>query len=269
MGIIDWLEHWHMTEPKVYGFFHILFILIDIIATVLLIIFFRNSREKIMKRIVFIAWIILVFFEIGKQFLMSYSNETLNYNWGAFPFQFCETPLYAFPILLLNKNEKVRNALISFISTYVFFAGLAIMVNPSTVLTGNIFLCIRQMVEHGIQISIGLYLFAWNRKNANLKSFAWGALIFVISVIMAILLNVIIGNIVKQEINMFYLNKNYSSVIIILKDIQPHVPWIIFVLLYIVGFSGLALATYYLEVGIYSLYKRIKQNSEDKVKYQN
>ena len=258
-----------MNEPKVYGLFHISFILIDIIAATLLIILFRNSHEKIMKRIVFISWIALVIFEIGKQFLMSYHDEVLNYNWGAFPFQFCETPLYAFPILLFNKNEKVRNALISFISTYVFFAGLAIMVNPSTVMTGNIFLCIRQMFEHGVQIVVGLYLFAWNRKNTNLKSFAWGTLIFVIFVITAILLNVFIGNNVQQEFNMFYLNKNYDSVIIIVKDIKPHVPWIIYVLSYIVGFSALALATHYSEVGIYTLCKHIKENSKNRVKYQN
>ncbi len=269
MNIIDWFEHWHMNEPKVYGFFHVFFILIDILAVVLLIIFFRNSKEKTMKRIVFISWIILVIFEIGKQILMSYDGESLRYNWGAFPFQFCETPLYAFPILLLNKNEKVRNALIAFLSTYVFFAGLAIMINPSTVMTGNIFLCLRQMIEHGVQVVIGLYLFVWNRKNANLVSFAWGSLIFVIFVIVAILLNVIIGNNVQDEFNMFYLNKNYNSVILIVKDIQPHVPWVIFVLSYFVGFSGLALATYYSEVGIYSLYKRAKQNSENNVKYQN
>lgn len=259
MKIIDFFEHWHMVEPKAYGLFHICWILIDIIATVLLIIFFRNSREKVMKRIVFISWIILIFFEIGKQFLMSYHDQTLKYNWGAFPFQFCEMPLYVFPILVFNKNEKVRNALISFISTYVFFAGLAIMVNPSTVMTGNIFLCVRQMIEHGVQIAIGLYLFAWNRKNINLKTFAWGSLIFVISVIIAILLNVIIESIVKQEINMFYLNKNYESVIIIVKDIQPHVPWIIFVLCYVIGFGALALACHFSEIGIYLLCKKLKE----------
>ena len=269
MKIIDFFEHWHMVEPKVYGLFHIFWILIDIIATALLIIFFRNSREKIMKRIVFISWIIIVFFEIGKQLLMSYHDETLNYYWGAFPFQFCEMPLYVFPILIFNKNEKVRNALISFISTYVFFAGLAIMVNPSTVLTGNIFLCVRQMIEHGVQIVIGLYLFAWNRKNTNLKTFAWGGLIFVISVTTAILLNVIIGNNVVDEFNMFYLNENYESIILIVKDIKPHVPWIIFILSYIVGFSALAIGTYFFEVGIYYLYKKSKENSKNKVKYQN
>lgn len=269
MRIIDFFEHWHMVEPKVYGFFHILFILIDIIAATLLIIFFRNSQEKIMKRIVFISWVILIFFEIGKQLLMSYNGETLNYYWGAFPFQFCEAPLYAFPILIFNKNEKVRNALIAFLSTYVFFAGLAIMVNPSTVMTGNIFLCFRQMIQHGIQIVIGLYLFAWNRKNVNLKSFAWGSLIFIIFVTVAILLNVIIGNNTEDEVNMFYLNKNYNSVILIVKDIQPHVPWIIFVLSYVVGFSAIALATYFVETGIYLLIKRGKENNQNKVKYQN
>ena len=269
MRIIDFFEHWHMVEPKPYGLFHLSFVLIDIIVTALLIIFFRNSREKIMKRIVFIAWIILIFFEIGKQLLMSYSNNTLKYYWGAFPFQFCETPLYAFPILIFNKNEKVRNALITFLSTYVFFAGLAIMVNPSTVMTGNIFLMVRQMVEHGIQISVGLYLFAWNRKNFSLKAFAWGSVIFVIFVIVAIIINVTIGNLVEDEVNMFYLSKKYDSIILIVKDIKPHVPWIIFVLFYIVGFSILAFASYFVEISVYLLFKRLHENKKNNVKYQN
>ena len=269
MGIIDFFEHWHMVEPKPYSLFHICFILIDIIATTLLIIFFRNSREKVMKRIVLIAWITLVILEIGKQFLLSYHDETLTYNWGAFPFQFCELPLYVFPILLINKNEKLRNILIAFFSTYVFFAGFAVMINPSTVMTGNIFLCVRQMIEHGIQFSLGLYLFAWNRKNFSFRSFLWGIVVFVIAVVIAISINFIVENATHEYINMFYLSKSYGSEIFIIKNVQPYVPWIIFVLLYVISFTAIAFMTYLCEYGVCLVIKKVKHEPQQEEKLQN
>ena len=269
MKIIDFFEHWHIVEPKPYGLFHICFILIDIIAAVLLIVFFRNSKEKIMKRIVFIVWITLVILEIGKQILLSYHDETLSYNWGAFPFQFCELTLYVFPILLINKNEKLRNILIAFFSTYVFFAGFAVMINPSTVMTGNIFLCVRQMIEHGIQFALGLYLFAWNRKNYSFRSFLWGIVVFLIAVVIAISINFIVESTTHEYINMFYLSKSYGSEIFILKNVQPYVPWIIYVLLYVISFTTIAFMTYLCEIGIYRLIKKIKRELLKEEKLQN
>ena len=269
MGIINFFNDWSMNEPNVGSFFHILFLLLTIATSVLLIHFYRNCSEKTMKRIVFITWFTVLIFEIGKQFLISYQGGVWRYNWSQFPFQFCETPLYVTPILLINKNKKFQNILITYLATFAFFAGLVIMINPVTVFTSSIFFNIRTMVQHGSQVVLGLFLFSWNRKNASLKNFLYSSIIFLTVVLVAISINSTVGYVVNDEVNMFYLSSRYNSVIWFVKDIQPYVPWIIFVLSYVVGFSACALATYYVEVGVYKLATRIQPNDEKELDYKN
>ena len=269
MQFIEKIHNWTMLEPTKYGWFHIIFLLLTIVVTTLLIIYFRDCKEKTMKKIVLFTWIGLVFFGILKELIVSYNGETLKYNWGSFPFQFCETPLYIYPILILNKNKKFQNILITYLATFAFFAGLVIMINPVTVFTSSIFFNIRTMVQHGSQVVLGLFLFSWNRKNASLKNFLYSSIIFLVVVLVAISINSTVGYVVNDEVNMFYLSSRYNSVIWFVKDIQPYVPWIIFVLSYVVGFSACALATYYVEVGVYKLATRIQPNDEKELDYKN
>ena len=271
MKVIEALNNWTMKEPQVYGLFHIFFLLVMISTTILLVHHFRDSSAKVMKRIVLISWIILVVFEVIKQFMFSYQDGRLVYNWGAFPYQFCETPLYVMPILILTKNEKLSKACISFLSTYAFFAGLAVMLWPSTVLSTFVFLSIRTMIQHGIQVAIGIFLFSWNRKSATYKSFAHATIIFLISVVIAILLNEVLGRaILKVDMNMFFLAKNMDSEILIVKDMKPYVPWIIFILAYVVGFIGIAFGFHFAETKIYELIvKKGLQAKEKELEFKN
>jgi len=269
MKLIEQLHEWTMSEPTKYGWFHIIFLLLTIVVSTLLIVYFRDCKEKTMKRIVLFTWIGLVFFGVLKELLVSYNGETLKYNWGSFPFQFCETPLYIYPILLLNKNKKFQNALITFIATYIFFAGFALMVNPDRLFSIRVILSTRTMYQHGSQMAIGLFLFAWNRKNINLRSFLDASLIFVVLVVIASIINNVLGPIFAGQytINMFWISRYYPTNLMILDRVQPYVHWVIFIILYILAFAFCAICSLFVEIGGYKLIQKIQLSKEKELKY--
>ena len=246
-SIVDKLVNWQMETPTIFSWFHILFFVSILVATFLFVYYFRNCKTRTMKIIVLVIWLLLVIMEIFKQIIRSNQNGYFEYRWADFPFQFCETPLYILPILLINKNKKFQNVLISFISTYVMFAGLALITLPFTGFNVYTFLNIRNMLEHGFQFMLGVFLFAWNRDNMNLKNFLYGGIIFLIVVVIAITFNSIVDPLVNTNVNMFFLNPKYETTLLIMKRIQPHVHWIIFDLLYIIFFTIIAYLTLFVE----------------------
>lgn len=268
MVIIEGLQNWRMDKPQLFGGFHIIFLLLIFSTLAILIHFFKDSKERTMKRIVLICWIILAVFELGKQLIFWYSDGTWQYQWYQFPFQFCETPIYVIPFLFFFKNERIKNAILHFLSTFVFFAGFALVILPLALFTSNVFLNIRTMVQHGIQVILGLYLFAWNRQNSSIKSFFEGSYIFLIVLAIAIVLNFTVGRIVPS-FNMFYISKNYDSIISIVKNIKPYVPWFVFLLSYVAGFYLCAIASYFVEFESYRISVKLQLKRESKVECEN
>ena len=124
-----------MTTPTNYNWFHIMFIAIVIITTFLLCKYFKDSDKKTFNKIILFSWIIVVVLELYKQFVFSYSitdnNVTWDYQWYAFPFQFCSSPLYVLPFILLVKNEKIKEMFIAFTATFCFFGGLVVYIYPN------------------------------------------------------------------------------------------------------------------------------------------
>lgn len=268
MAIIQGLQNWRMEVPQLFGGFHIFFLLLTFSLVAILIHFFKDSNERTMKRIVLICWIILIVFELGKQLFFWYSDGTWQYEWSQFPFQFCETPMYVIPLLLFIKNERIKNAILHFLSTFAFFAGFALMIIPLSLYSSSVFLNIRTMIQHGIQVLLGLYLFAWNRKNASIKSFFEGSYIFLAVTIIAITLNFTVGKVIPN-FNMFYLSKDYDSIILFVKDIKPYVPWFVFLLSYVLGFYFCAIASYFVEFESYRISVKLQLKREEKVECEN
>ena len=83
-----------MTQPTPYGWFHILSLALTVAATVLLCRFGKSLNPR--KTVLFTAILVTVL-EIYKQINYSFSYEGgigFDYQWYAFPFQFCSTPMY-------------------------------------------------------------------------------------------------------------------------------------------------------------------------------
>lgn len=227
-------------RPGNYGWFHIMFILIAIVSTCLLCIYARKVKDKTFRLIILISWGILVLFEVYKQLVFSFNNESVTWSldWGSFPFQLCSTPLYVLPFITLLKDCKVRDGAMMFISTFSFFGGLCVYVFPNDVFaTDYLGVQIQTMVHHGLQVVLGIYIAVYNRKKFTLKNFVLGVIWFAGLLFIALSLNLIMKPIlVDKTFNMFYIGPHYDCTLPLLSMIYPAVPYIVFFLIYSLGF---------------------------------
>ena len=127
--------HKVVDEPPVFGWFHWFWIALTLIACVLVCLQAKKLSEKAVRAIVGSVAAILIILEIYKQLDFSYniSEDSWAYNWGAFPFQFCSTPMYIMALAAVWKKSKVQNALYAFLATYGTFAGIIVLAYPESV----------------------------------------------------------------------------------------------------------------------------------------
>ena len=85
-----------METPTAFGWFHLLFIALTVGGAAVLCLLHKKDDPDRVRRIVFITAIVVIALEIYKQinYSFSYSGEVIefDYQWYAFPFQFCSTP---------------------------------------------------------------------------------------------------------------------------------------------------------------------------------
>ena len=264
MGLLEILQL-EMTEPTLYGWFHLMFFGIIGLLGFLIIWKFRKSSESTYRKIVLISWLLMLIFELYKQFVFSYDIENAkivwDYDFVGLPYQFCSTPLYLFPFLVFMKNCKFRDGVIVYTSTFSLFAGIAVMFYPDTVFIETIGINIQTMVHHGLQIVIGLFTLIYYKDKINNKSFIYACLVFIMMISVAIIGNEIGYAIfnkynIDDTFNLFYISRHYDCVIVILSSIQENVPYIVFLLTYFIGFSVIAFIFYIVEKAIINKSKR-------------
>lgn len=263
-----------MTTPTNYGWFHILFIVIAIVSTVLLCKYFKNCSTKTFNLITLIGWGIIFSFEILKQLIFSFNYSdgvvSWDYAWYAFPYQLCSTPLYILPFVFLLKDGKIRDAMLSYIMTFSFFGGLVVYLYPNDVFQYMISINIQTMVHHGIQVVLGIFFMVHNRNKLNFKFWIKSIYVFSILAGVALLLDISIYHIFKANeitdtFNMFFISPYFNCTLPILSLIYPNVPYIIFLLIYLLGFTLISYLIYLIQKSIYKLVGKITYANKQKV----
>lgn len=261
-----------MDRPPLYGTWHIVSIILTVALTVLLVKFFRNAKDSTMRTILFIGWVLMVVFEIAKQLngAMNYDGYTVTwaYEWRWFPFQFCSTPMYTFPLVFLLKDCKFRRAIMAYIATFSLFAGIIVMVLPTSVFTSHIVINIQTMICHGLQVVLGVYMAAYNRHHLNKRFFGWCLIVFSAFASVAFVLNVTLGPALiekglTKEFNMFYISPLMNSDLPVLSAIYPKVPYPVYLIIYLFGFTLVAALVYAVEKGIVALTLRKNKRAKD------
>lgn len=251
-----------MIEPTNYGWFHLMFVAFVIIATILLCWKMRNVSDKWFRRTLLIIWIVIVVLEIYKQVVFSFDAKTgiWDYQWYAFPYQLCSTQLYILPFVIFLRDGKVRDACIAYLSTFSFFGGLAVFFYPNDVFIPTIGINIQTMIHHGLQVVLGIYLTVYNRKKLSIKFFLKGVIVFVILTTIAMIMNLIVPKFITNEtFNMFYISPYFECTLpVVSLFYPPTVPYIIFLLIYILGFTAAAIVLFYIQYGIIKLCTRKK-----------
>ena len=252
-----------METPGNYGWFHLLFFGIVIVATVLLCVFFKDAKNKTVNLIVLITWLIIVVLEIYKQLNYGFSVEdgklVWDYQWYAFPFQFCSSVHYVLPFIVFLKEGKIRDAFISFMGAFCLFGGIAVMFYPNDVFISTIGINIQTMIHHGAQVVMGIFLTVHQRNKLGIFHYLKSIPVFAAFSILAIVMNEIAFYSGLQEtFNMFYISSHYPCTLPILSQIYEIVPYIVFLLIYLLGFVLVSAIVYFAQLGIIKLVNKIK-----------
>ncbi len=249
-----------MPEPKPFGWFHLLWI---IILIVLLFIIRNKKEEKDLKIILGTYGIVSLILEILKQVAWSFNYEngvvTWDYQWYAFPFQLCSTPIYVSIVCLFLKDGKVRNMLLSYLAFITLWGGVATIFMPSSCFVEDILVNIHTMYLHCGSVLISLYLLISGRVSITLKNVYEALKVFIIFVFTSLTLDIVMyesGIIGDETFNMFFISPYFISSLPIFDTIQKSVPYIVFLISYILIVSIFAIFTYLLGILIKRILKK-------------
>jgi hypothetical protein len=263
MTLLSLLDFQTEAMPQGYGLFHFFFIFLAIGVTLFLCFKFKNCSDKAFRIIALICWLIMTTFEIYKQFVYSYSVEpTLiewDYQWYAFPYQLCSTPLYVLPFIFLQRDSKFRDAFIAYMGTFSLFAGTAVFCYPGDVFSHVVGISIQTMVHHGLQIVLGVFFLVYSRKKINFLFFLKSIPVFASLVTVAMIANeafMLLG--IDETFNMFFISRHFDCTLPLLSLIYPKIHYVLFAALYIFGFTLIAFIVFLIAFGFSKIKKRKK-----------
>lgn len=263
-----------VPKPTNYGWFHLLCMAVIITATVFLCIRFKDSNDTVFRRIALICWLIMVVFEFYKQIVFTFSVEEnvfiKDYDWSAFPYQLCSTPLYILPFVAFIKNQKINDFFASYISTFALFGGIVVFLYPNDVFNHPYLgIHIQTMVHHGLQIVTGIFFAVHNRKRLNFTYFLKSIPVFLVLLSIACILNegvltALQNSGIEDSFNMFYISRYFENHLPLLSTVYQSVDWIIFLLAYTFGFIVASFIVYSIIIGIIKLVNKLLLTSSEK-----
>jgi hypothetical protein len=231
-----------MPEPQMYGWFHLMFFILLILAIILVRFKYNNLNNKSIKKILLIYALTCLFLEVYKQMNFAFHYDLVHtwwsYQWYAFPFQFCSTPMYVALVAALTKKEKIEKACYTFLATYGLVAGLAVMLYPSTVFVETIGINIQTMVHHSSMVFIGFFLLINNKIKYDFKSLLSGTFVFIICILIALFFDITsyyMG--INNGLEMFFISPFHTSSLPVFNIIYDNVNYFIFLLIYILSFT--------------------------------
>lgn len=259
-----------VEEPKAFGWFHLLWIGLVIIALIILYKIKNKYNDKQLKTVLGIYGIVAFTLELIKQLIWSFNyepitnNVTWDYPWYIAPFQLCTTPIYVSIICLFLKNNKLRKSLLSYMAFVTILGGISTILLPDSCLVSDIVVNIHTMWLHCGSLVISIYLLFTKTVEIDKKNLKMAFKVFLVFVFLAEFLNIAIYNtgiLNGETFNMFYISPYFTSTLPVFDIIQENVPFIIFLLIYVLAICVGSLLIY----GIAYLIKSISDKKLKKV----
>ena len=188
--------------------------------------------------------VVVIVLELYKQinYTLGYDTGTViaDFQWYAFPFQFCSTPMYVGLLMGITRRGKVHDALAAYLATFSVFAGLCVLLYPNDVFIGTIGINIQTMICHCSMIVIGIYLMATGYVKAEHKTVLKAASVFAVAVGLAAVMNEIAyysGLLETETFNMFFISPHCEPSLPVYSIVQQHVPYPWCLIIYIAVFT--------------------------------
>lgn len=235
-----------MTTPKAYGIFH--FSCIGIMTLLILILYLKRKKanERQLKIVLLSYGFIALILELLKQLSWSVAIDpalntiTWDYQWYAFPFQLCTTPIIACIIAAFLKPSKVRTSLLSYISFVTILGSISTILLPDSCFTSDILVNIHTMFLHLGSFIVSIYLLFTKNVKVNFHNLLTAILSFLMFCLIAYIMNISIyhsGILDGETFNMFYISPYFESSLPVFVDIQKVVPHSLFLFIYICAIS--------------------------------
>lgn len=250
--IIDLLQV-TMETPKAFGWFHWLTIFLMIIPIIFL--YKQKYSEKQLKKVLFIYGITALILEALKNISWAFNyNEITNtitwdYEWYAFPFQLCSTPIYISLICSFLKRTKLRTSLLSYLAFVTIIGSISALIMPDSCFTSEILININTTWIHYGAFVVSVYLLMKGVVKPNKLNLKRALIVFITCASIALLLNIIIYNIGilnGETFNMFYISPYFISILPVFDIIQQNVPYIIFLFSYLLAITIGATIIYFI-----------------------
>ncbi len=257
-----------MTTPTSYGWFHLLFFTLSIALGIFLCIKIKKPTEKQVRTVLLITSLLSVFLEIYKQinytFTPTETGISIDYQWYAFPWQFCSMPMYVGLLGGLTRG-KLHDGMCAFLATYSTFAGLCVMFYPTQVFIDTVGINLQTMICHGSMITVGIFLLGTQYVPIAHKTALKALPVFAGAVLLAMGMNEIAhwtqftGG---ETFNMFFISPYEDPSLPVYSIVQQYVPYPWCLIIYIAAFSIAAYLILLIAMGI----KKIIQSAKCKIK---
>lgn len=232
-----------VKTPELFGWYHMASLVLTVLVTVALCYHHKNDSPRRVRMVVLLTAIIVTLAEIYKQinYSFSYTNGiTFDYQWYAFPFQFCSTPMYVGLLAGVRPKGKLQDALYAYLATFAVFAGTCVMIYPGDVFVGTLGINVQTVICHASMICIGVYLFYTGTVKLEHRTIMKAMAVFSCTVSMAVLFNEIAywtGLLERETFNMFFISRHCDPSLAVYSLVQKTVPYPWCLLIYVLGFT--------------------------------
>lgn len=231
-----------MDRPKIYGWFHLSCLALTVLTLMFLMMQKERNHERRLKVVLLVYGIGALFLEIIKQIIWSYHYDPSSqvggwdYQWYAFPFQLCTTPVFVTLICAFLKKGTLRSNLLSFIAFVTILGSIATAFYPESCFVRTVMVDIHTMYLHLGSMVVSLYLLFSGEVKIRFSNLLKGYGVFFLFAVAAEILNVIVyrSGILKGEtFNMFYISPYFTSDLPVFDTIQRNVSFPVFLVIYL------------------------------------
>lgn len=264
-----------LNQPKLFGWFHILGIILAIGFGYLGVLIGRKFKakdnEKKTKMVLWIIEITFVVLETVKE--VYYAIASNGYRWDLFPMQICSVIFFAIPVALVCKEGFVKDSLLGFIGICSFAGAIFYFVNPAAAVNQKyIILSLHSFSWHWLMILTGTFtIVSYDLIKKDKKSMLFGSYaIWIFFAIVSAVVNHICHE-VAPELNIDYYHIGYVKVIypVLSLIFKYPEPYLLFFFVFIVYYALGVITIYYSILGVNKLNHKIFKKSEDHLTYEN
>lgn len=233
--------------PVPYGPYHIFCLVLTAILTAVAIHYGRRHGEKQIHLVLLLTSLLVVGLEIYKQinFTFGDGSSAPAFQWYAFPFQFCSTPMYVGLLAALTKHGKVHRALCAYLATYSVFAGTCVMFYPNSVFVHTVGINIQTMICHGAMVVIGGYLLGSGYVKLHWKTVLNAMPVFACAVVIAAGMNELAHAAGIEGFNMFFISPYEACTLPVYSLVHNAVPFPVNLCIYVLGFTAASFVVLY------------------------